>query len=81
LEAEVLGQRGEMDVPGVDELATVLGDLRAVEFACAPASAADAIARLVDREGEPGSHQPVGGRESGEAGADHRDSGTDASTV
>jgi hypothetical protein len=44
-----------MDVAGVDELPAVLRDLPSIEFAGAPASTANAIARLIDGDADAGS--------------------------
>ena len=61
-------------VVGIDELATVFGDLPFVEHvADAPAAPAQPRARLEHPRGDAGFLQLVGGGEAREPGADHGD--------
>ena len=65
-------RRSEVVVARLDELAAAL-EARAVGHGARPDAAADALARLEDRDVDARAREIDGAGEAGEAGADHRD--------
>jgi hypothetical protein len=71
LQAELAGQAVQVDVPRVDELASVLRGLAVGEATGGPAPAADPVARLEQPHLHPAAREPVGRGRAREAGPDH----------
>ncbi len=71
MQAQGCDEAPELHVPGVDELAAVLGHLPAVERPRGPASAADAVARLVEVRPDAVLLQLVRATDAREPGAHH----------
>ena len=70
-EVELTGERSDVHVARVDELAAVLGGLSFGPAPRGPAAATQAVPRLVHPHGKPCSREPVGGGDAREPGAHH----------